>query len=80
MTACGRSREMVPHVRRTSQASIHPADLLSELPGCCIGVSVHMAQRRDWFTQSDGRQVNIGRVCERLIVSPGTSRLPEGLD
>ena len=44
---------------------------------------VHIAQRRVCVTQSDGRQVNVRRLGERLVVSPGIgdhqkSGLPEG--
>lgn len=37
------------------------------------GDSVHMVQRRVCITLSDGGQVNIRHLYERLVVNPGSS-------
>lgn len=53
---------------RTSQPASTTSDPLSELSCVVPSGNVHIAQRRVCVTQSSSRQVNIGHLCERLVV------------
>ena len=71
---------MVPHI--LGKHSPHQTHWVSSLVVAQDGI-VHITQRWVCVTQSNGRQVNIRGLCERLVLSPWISNhqkswLPEG--
>lgn len=78
-----RAGEMVPHMGRNSERNLcHQAP--SGPPCCMRWPCPHSTKQNLYHTeQYDGTQVNLRRLCERLVVNSGISnyqksRLPEG--